>query len=318
MKSKKVEPSGLEYAPGIRGKTLFRIRETHVAGPVAEMIQKGRTGAVKLDLVLRGLALLPQHSGKREPGQVLWQGNSLSYSAIHDLCRDPRRFALEAPHEEIDDRSERDKKRTWVGEQMRELERRNLIRREQDERGRRPKLLVLSDLADGSPYDDPGKDTGHRSGYVTVLGSVLTSPAFREWGAREVAGYLCAMTADRLARHRHLKNTGQEIPVGEATWFRQADWFNGQNPNAPRGHGAVVYPFSTSTIERGLRSLRDQGLILARRTITNPETRQHFQSGPRMVYTNRFDSIGKAEVVELSAPRPPATTVHLKLVEPTA
>ena len=318
MGSKRSKSSGLEYAPGVPGKTLFRVREQYVAGPVAEMLRKRRDGAVKLDLVLRGLALLPVDSGKREPGLVLWHQGRLSYPALHDLCRDPRRYSLDAPHDEIDEQSVREKKRTWVGEQMQELERRGLIRREADKRGRRPKIMVLSDLGDGTPYDDPGSDAGQGVGYVTILGRIVSSPDFRDWGAPEIAAYLCAMTADRLARHRQRTRTDEQAPVGEATWFRQADWFNGENPNAFRGEGNVVYPFSTSTIERGLRSLCERGLIVGNRTLTNPETGRHFQSGPRKVYRNRFVSSGQAEVVNLSASEAPASPAHLKLVRTEA
>lgn len=295
------ETAGFDYAPQIRGKFWFRVRETYVAGSVADMIRSRRVGAVKLDLVLRGLALLPAHAGNRQPGEVLRHRGRLSYEALHDLCRDPYRFSTDAPHNIDDDPVVREKKRTWVAEQLQELERRSLVLRHADPQGRRPMLVVLSDQGDGSQFDDPGSQRG--TGYVTISGPIISSPVFRSWGAPEVVGYLCAMTADRFARHRHRQRTGEEIEIGAATWFRQADWFNNRNRYLERAEGHVAYPFSTTTIERGLRALRDQGLIDAKRTTRNPETGQRFSSGPRMVYKNEFSRIGQAEVVDLASVR---------------
>lgn len=305
---------GLQYAPGIRGKVLFRVRETYVAGPVADMISKRRVGAVKLDLVLRALALLPGDSGARAPGTVLRHRDRLSYEVLHDLCRDPRTYTFDSPQDEIDDPSVREKKRTWVGEQLQELEHRCLVRRDRDLRGRRPELVVLSDLGDGSAFDDPGVESLKGTSYVTVLGSVLTLRNFRQWGAPEVAAYLCAMAADRFARHRHHQLTGELIAVGCATWFRQADWFNSRNPHLARPEGHIPFPFSTSTIERGLRALRKQRLIVAEPRLVDPETGRRFQSGRRMVYTNRLGTAGAAQVVRLALPRPSRQAPHLRVV----
>ena len=53
----------------------------------------------------------------------------------------------------------------------------------------------------------------------------------------------------------------------------------------------IAYPFSTMTIQRGLRELRSEGLIEARRTTRHPETGRRFMTGPRMIYTNRFNKL---------------------------
>ena len=75
------------------------------------------------------------------------------------------------------------------------------------------------------------------------------------------------MKADRDA-HARSSSSG---PPGSATWFRQADWFNGTTAyHLPETH--IAYPFSTMTIQRGLRELRDEGLIETHRTIRNPLT----------------------------------------------
>lgn len=297
MKSDTTSLNGIEYSRGIPGKYLFRVRETYVADPVAAMIRSRRVGAVKLDLVLRGLALLPEHAGKREPGVVLRHRGRLSYEVLHDLCRKPAHFSFQEGHDiDDDDPVVREKKRTWVGEQMQEFERRKMLRRDRDKRGRRPELTVLSDRGDGSPFDDPGADTRSGSGYVTLLGENISDPAFRTWSASDVVAYLCAMTADRFARHRHKRRTGRRIPHGMSTWFRQADWFNNQNPSFKRPDGHVAYAFSTTTIQRGLRNLRKQGLILASRETRNPETGQPFSSGARMIYQNRFPKNSRVAV----------------------
>ena len=212
--------NGIEYAPRVVGKFLFRVREAYVAGPAADLVRSRRVGALKLDLVLRGLALLPVHAGSREAGHVL-RHRRLSYELFHDLCRDPERFALDAPHDIDDDAAVREKKRTWVREQLQALEARQLVRRSTDPDGRRPDITVLSDRCDGEPFDDPGATATAADGYLTISGAVISSPLFRGWGAPEVVAYLCAMTADRFARHRHHKHTGEATQPGSATWFRQ-------------------------------------------------------------------------------------------------
>ena len=89
---------GIEYIPGVTGKYLFRVRETYVAGPVADLIRSRRFGAVKLDLILRGLALLPRDAGNREPGLVVRNNGRTSYQALHDLCRNPAKVSASTCH----------------------------------------------------------------------------------------------------------------------------------------------------------------------------------------------------------------------------
>ena len=297
------ERNGIEYAPGVVGKYLFRVRETYVAGPVADLIRSRRVGALKLDLVLRGIALLPEHARARQPGHVLRHRGRLSYQLLHDLCRDPARFAQQAPHDIEDDAAALEKKRTWVREQLQVLEARQLVQRSTDPRGRRPEITVLRDRCDGEPFDDPGATATATDGYVTISGAVISSQHFRNWGAPEVVAYLCAMTADRFALYRDRDHSADAAPHGSATWFRQADWFNSTNPSAPRPSGHIPFPFSTTTIQRGLRALCDQGLITAKRTTINPHTGQRFASGPRKIYRNRFAELRQAEIIDLDTYR---------------
>ena len=274
---------GIWYRPRVPGKFMLRLREAYVAGPAADMVAARRFGALKLDLLLRGLALPPAHATPNEPGFVPRHRGRLTYEALHDICRDRSRFSY---HPDAADTPEVvDKKRTWIREQLQELERRDLVRREPTPKRGRPDIVVMRDLADGEPFDDPDGNTG--GPYITILGAVLASEHFPRWGAPQVAAYLCAMKADRDALHRD-PNPG---PRGSATWFRQADWFNGTNPNFQMPPGHIAWPFSTVTIQRGLRELRSDGLIQARRTIRNPETKRRFASGPRMVYTNQFNKL---------------------------
>lgn len=50
--------SGLFYGPGLLGYYRYRVRETYLRDHVAPMLRSNRRGAVKLDLVLRGMARL--------------------------------------------------------------------------------------------------------------------------------------------------------------------------------------------------------------------------------------------------------------------
>lgn len=121
--------AGVEYAPGIIGKRIYRVSERYVADHIAPLIASHRHEAAKLDLVLRGIALSPQHAGARDPGLVLRHRGRVDYAALHDLVRDPRRFAVTPPEDDEDDAPERAAKREWVREQLQVLEKRNLLKR---------------------------------------------------------------------------------------------------------------------------------------------------------------------------------------------
>lgn len=292
----KTDKLGLEYAPGIIGKTLFRVSERYVADHLAPLIASHRPDAAKLDLILRGIALLPQHAGARDPGLVLRQRGRVDYVALHDLVREQRRFAVTQPEDDDDDAPERAAKREWVREQLQVLENRILLKRR--DRGNGPwEIVMLRDLGDGEPFDDPGSKGKHRS-YVTILGSVLASADFRTWGSPELVGFLCAMVADRYARNQYQRAHGVDLEPGAAIWYRQADWFNNKNGYRPKGH--IALPFSTTTIERGLKAMRTLNYIDGVRKKKSPEGK-HFDH-PRMIYTNRFHLVGAgAKVIDLTS-----------------
>ena len=50
---------GVIYGRGVRGKYQFRVRELHIAKTYVPLMKAKKVGAVKLDLLLRGIALLP-------------------------------------------------------------------------------------------------------------------------------------------------------------------------------------------------------------------------------------------------------------------
>lgn len=289
--------SGIDYGGGVYGKYLFRVRETYVAESLAPLISQKQVGAAKLDLVLRGIGLLPRDAGEREAGWIIHDRGRVSYEALHDIVRD-RRYSDEVPEDEDDDAVVRDRKREWVREHLQILESRKLVERRMTGDGRRPALIVRCDRGDGDLFDDPGGASGAGNSYVTVLGSVIASQHFKKWGGPELAGYLCAMVADRFARNASKRREGSELPPGSATWYRQADWFNNKSGYRPEGH--VPLPFSTTTIERGLRALRDQGLIDGERKKRGPDGRRF--AHPRMIYKNRFNELGAgAEIIDLTA-----------------
>ncbi|MGH9090288.1 MAG: hypothetical protein ACRDZR_02735 [Acidimicrobiales bacterium] len=292
------ETKGIEYRPGVTGKKLFRVSERYVADHIAPLVKARRTDAAKLDLILRGLALLPQHKGRRRVGTVLRAREHLDYSAMHDLVRDRHRFSTAIPEDEDADPVERDKKREWVREQLQILEARHLLTRVDVGDGRH-QVIMLCDLGTGAPYDDPGAARTRRL-YLTIPGSVLAQPEFRDWGSPELVGFLCALVGDRYARNMATKR-GWSVPEhGAATWYRQADWFNNKNGYRPEGN--IALPFSTSTIERGLKSMRDRGYISGHRTKRNPAGGRFLH--PRVMYTNQFDRVGaEAEVIDITTHR---------------
>ncbi len=267
--------SGLQYGRGVTGKSRFRIRQLHIAQHLAPLIAAKALGAVKLDLVLRGVALPPGYEGRREIGFVL---PTYAYEDLHDLVRAPDRYGPAG--EEVDySGASRRAKRKWVGEQVGHLEDMNLIRR--TGRGGRPELVVLCDDGSGDPFDDPD---GKRGGlYITVHGTLISTGVLRTWGAPELTFYLAAMVGegfDSNARHGD-----ERVRLGGGTWYRPLDWFADRERRRPDDH--VRMPFSVPTLERGLARLRKDGFVTSRRIYRDPRTGRRF-SRPRNLYENRF------------------------------
>ncbi len=269
---------GFAYRPGIMGKYHFRVRELHLAETYVPLLRAKKVGAVKLDLVLRGIALLPQHSGTRPAGLVL---PYISYQDLHDLCRVSDRYSITIPEDQLDDRKILKLKRNWVGEQLKHLEHRGAVQREPGNSGR-PMIIVRQDYGHGT-FDDPDGSEGNS--YVTISGPVIAK-CLDSWGTAEVAAYLAAMVADRYARFRH----PNRFAVGGATWFEPLHWFFDLNGNRPPGH--VRIGFSPRTLQRGLLNLRKDGLISWKHQSIRPDKPGHrFRSGRRNIYTNHFDQV---------------------------
>lgn len=268
---------GVAYGPGVRGKYQFRIRELHVAETYVPLLKAKKLGAVKLDLVLRGIALLPRDAGRRTPGSVL---SEVSYQDLHDICLLPDRFSMTTPENQFDDQEILRLKRNWVGRQLRVLEQQGAILRK-PRHGGRPSILVLRDHGTGS-FDDPDGSKGNS--YITISGPVIAK-WLKFWGTPEVAAYMAAMVADRYARLRN-----PHAARGGATWFETLHWFSDPNNHRPQGH--VKIGFSPRTLQRGFKKLREDGLISWEHRSTRPDKPgRRFRSGRRNIYTNRFDRV---------------------------
>lgn len=287
--------SGVEYLPGVTGKYLFRVRQSHIAEHLGPLIARNASGAVKLDLVLRGLALLERDAGQRSPGTLLPR---VRYEELHDVCRDPHHFTVGLPENALDDPEVREKKRQWVRRQLKVLEELGLVEVVPRE-GKRPLITVLADDGSGDPLDDPGARASEPgNAYVTIHGGVLASDDFGTWGAPEVVAYLCAMTAERF-------DPSPPKVAGTGTWYRPADWFGG----AHRLQGHVLYPFAERTIRSGLQRLEQAGWVSTAPLKRDPRTRRRFAHSKKL-YTNRFDAAGRPQVVRL--PQPARTTSRSK------
>jgi hypothetical protein len=276
------DQKGLHYGPRVVGKHLFRIREHHVADHLIPLMRRKALGAVKLDLILRGIALQERHRGERQVGTVL---PAYSWIDLHDLAR-PRDIVSTRPAD-IDESSEvRRLKRKWVGDHLATLEELRLMKRV-ERPGKRPQVIMLCDDGQGGPLDDPDGTEGNW--YVTIHGGVISTGALARWGTAETSGYLAAMVAERnddAARELSRKQPGM------ATWFRSLGWFADKNGfYGPPGR--IRLPFSESTLDRGFKGLETEGLLYRQRIVINPRTGQPLQ-GPRIKYTNRFGTLVSA------------------------
>jgi hypothetical protein len=270
------------------GKHLFRIRERHIAEHLVPLISGRAAATAKLDLVLRCIALSPQHTGKRQPGLVLPR---CSWELLHDLAKGSGGLGDVGPG--IDATPKVVKlKRKWVGSQLARLEQMKLVRRELRP-GNRPRLFVLRDDGSGEPFDDPDGTRGNT--YITIRGSLIASRSLSSWGAPELSAYLAAMAAER-SEH----SEGRRIEPGTGEWFRPLAWFaDTEELYGPPDR--VRMGFSAATLERGIDSLVDDKLIRRRRILRNPRTNRRLK-GPRNLYRNNFDALDE-QVKPVTVPR---------------
>jgi len=290
------KPRGLRYKqPNLVGKHVFRVREFHVRDHLVPLLRKNRLGAAKLDLILRGLALNPQHTGKRStPGLVL---NRFAYEDLHDLARGANWFGGKSGDTYSYDPDLAKLKRKWVGEQLQALEAMRLLRRE-PRPGNHPTIVVLRDDGLEEAFDDPDGTPGKT--YVSILGGIISSGALAEWNMAQLSFYLAAMMAeghsaplkiplDMIELLPDLAGRGPE--PGSGRWYRPLTWFNDATQ---REDNAVLIPFSTSTLERGLKAFEAEGLVEVRKLRRNPRTGRPFRSGPRNLYVNKFSTLAQA------------------------
>lgn len=275
------------FGPG-EGKALFRVRQSHVADHYRPLIAQKAYAAVKLDLVLRAIALLPKDAGAREVGFVL---RDWSYEDLHDLAKSTPAVRL------ADDRRDtktRHLKRKWVGNQMNKLVAEKLVRLE-PHKGR-PTIIVLRDDGSGLPFDDPGGAGGSGDDrYLTIRGSVIASGRLATWRAPQLAGYFAAIYAE----YHQDRGGGRSFSSnGTGSWWRQLSWFN----NAqwyPKDR--VLLPFSKSLLEDGFNALSAEGLIS--RTNINRDPLSHKKlDAVRVLYTNQFAQLD-AEVTRSQSRR---------------
>lgn len=273
----------MHYGLRVQGKHLFRIREEHIKNNLIPMIAKKQVGAVKLDLLLRGIGLLPEHAQGREPGTVLPR---YSYTAMHDLVRGGAPLG-DRPAGADDNEATRRLKRKWIGEQLAVLEGRDLVTRT-ERAGRRPLITVLRDDGSGEALDDPDGTPG--SEYTTILGGVLARGTIRAWGAPEICAYLAAMIAER---QHDISGPlrGERSSPGTGKWFRPLEWFADKDDfYAPLDRRR--FEFSPSTLRRGLSRLQDADLVRCIRITRSPVTGEVL-SGPRNLYQNRFSTLNE-------------------------
>jgi hypothetical protein len=275
------------YAPGIPGKYLFRIREAHIRDHYIPLMTKKSLGTVKLDLALRGLALLPAHAGKRDAGLIL---PGISYEVMHDLVREPNIYATSHESEyDADSPVSRKLKREWVREQLSKLESMDLVKRSPRTQGGRPTIHVLRDDGSKLALDDPTGSTANS--YTTILGGIFTSGTIRQWDTPELSFFFAAMVAERHHRYR----TKDESALGAGQWYQALSWFADKADHRPANH--VRLPFSTATLDRGLRKFLAAGLIEKVLTRNNPRGGK-FNRGPRNIYTNHFDQLATPEPID--------------------
>jgi len=271
-------PRGLRYGPGGYGKHEFRVREQYVVDHLVPLMRSRAVGAAKLDLVLRGVALPYEHRGARTVGFVL---PGFTYERLHDLARPAT--ALEQPRRDGDASPDVLRlKRKWVGEQIVRLQERGLVKRVLRP-GRSPALTVLRDDGSGKPLDDP--DGAGDDKYVRIVGGVIARGALARWGAPELTAYLAAMVGER---HADAARGFVRRQPGTGQWFRPLGWFADRD-GAYGSEMRLRLPFAVPTLERGMVSLEEQGLLHRQRITINPRTHQRLK-GPRILYRNNFYS----------------------------
>lgn len=269
-----VSSGGIRLGRGV-GKGRYRVRHRLVTEHYAPLIRGKSHGAVKLDILLRCIALAPAHAGRRQPGHVLLR--VWTYEDLHDLIRDQdlsQRGTGTRTEQQITKL-----KRKWVANQLHKLAERQLVLIT-ERPGHTPQLTVLRDDGSGEPYDDPGGAEPYEP-YFTIHGSLIAAGELRAWGATEVAAYFACL----LAELHHDRGADRPIRPGHEKWWRPLAWFGNDEWDPPR---RTILPFSTTLLEEGIASLERRGMITKKLVTKSPRDGRRLPR-PRNIYQDRFD-----------------------------
>ncbi len=268
---------------------LLRLRETHVRDNVAPLLKSGSHGAVKLDLILRGLAR-NKPNGRLPP--------AVSWADLHDLAR-PREFYG----------NDARLKRNWVGPKLEQLEGLNLIVRTARP-GCRSSLRILADDRSGRPIDDP--DGSGWSTYVTIPTDLVGYGWLREWRSSQIAALFACMAAERYSYGDGFDNLKNDLRIGEVgngLWLRPLHWFSDSGGHRPTRH--VRFPFSQRSLQRGMTELVQEGLLVREFVYRSPTTGAPFRNNrPRYLYWNQFHDARRSQPPHRRRNRIPAQVLR--------
>ncbi len=104
---------GVAYGPGVTGKYRFRVRVLHVAETYVPLLKAKKLGAVKLDLVLRGVAYSPSMPATANPDSYY----PISTTDPSRTYADPRAVLNETLEDAINNRKTLRLKRNRVSKQ---------------------------------------------------------------------------------------------------------------------------------------------------------------------------------------------------------
>ena len=268
-----VSSGGIRLGRGV-GKGRNRVRHRLVTEHYAPLIRGKSHGAVKLDILLRCIALAPAHAGRRQPGHVLLR--VWTYEDLHDLIRDQdlsQRGTGTRTEQQITKL-----KRKWVANQLHKLAERQLVLIT-ERPGHTPQLRTCAMTAAVS------RTTTRRGGalqpYFTIHGSLIAAGELRAWGATEVAAYFACL----LAELHHDRGADRPIRPGHEKWWRRSAWFGNDGWDPPR---RTILPFSTTLLEEGIASLERRGMITRKLVTKSPRDGRRLPR-PRNIYQDRFD-----------------------------
>ena len=161
-----------------------------------------------------------------------------------------------------------DSARSSAGHVIAFLEQERLLRRTRQ--GRQRSLIVGHESGDGRDYTRP--KGGGPNAYVELPGHFFVNDWLNRLSAPAILVLLIALREERFMSYRKSKEKG---------WDETFDWFQ------PVSHLAKHYRLGKTTIEKGLRELRNCGFLTSRLTARHP--RKKSLVAPRNLYSNHAD-----------------------------